>query len=315
MTDMINTQVQEQGNAHTENDMITSKYTERYTIFEDRKIKNCTKEHKIETESVVPKLGLMIVGLGGNNGSTLTAGLLAHKHNINWETKQGMNKPNFYGSFTQSATSHCGYKFDEKSGHLEDVHLPINEILPMVNPVDFVIGGWDISAHNLYDSCKRAQVMEPDLVNRLEPYLKEIVPLPAAFNGEFIAANQSDRVNNIMKGNNAEKILQIREDIRYMKTKCDKVIVLWSANTEMFLRPEIQTIEELKERIASEEQLPSSVLYCVAAIEEKILYLNGSPQNTFHPGIIQYAKENGAFIAGSDFKSGQTRFKTMMSDF
>ena len=53
----------------------------------------------------------------------------------------------------------------------------------------------------------------------------------------------------------------------------------------------------------------------MAAIEEKILYLNGSPQNTFHPGIVEYAKMHGALLAGSDFKSGQTRFKTIMSDY
>lgn len=46
-----------------------------------------------------------------------------------------------------------------------------------------------------------------------------------------------------------------------------------------------------------------------------MLYLNGSPQNTFHPAIVEYAAKKGAFIAGSDFKSGQTRFKTIMSDF
>jgi myo-inositol-1-phosphate synthase len=57
------------------------------------------------------------------------------------------------------------------------------------------------------------------------------------------------------------------------------------------------------------------VLYCVAAIEEQCLYLNGSPQNTFHPAVVEYARTNGALIAGSDFKSGQTRFKTIMSDF
>lgn len=43
--------------------------------------------------------------------------------------------------------------------------------------------------------------------------------------------------------------------------------------------------------------------------------MNGSPQNTFHPGVVAYAKEKGSFIAGSDFKSGQTRFKTIMSDY
>jgi len=55
---------------------------------------------KIETEKNVPKLGVMLVGLGGNNGSTFTAGILANKHNIQWESKMGTQSPNFYGSFT-----------------------------------------------------------------------------------------------------------------------------------------------------------------------------------------------------------------------
>jgi len=46
-----------------------------------------------------------------------------------------------------------------------------------------------------------------------------------------------------------------------------------------------------------------------------VLYLNGSPQNTFHKAIVEYAREKKSFIAGSDFKSGQTRFKTIMSDY
>merc|ERR1711957_1005701 len=100
-----------------------------------------------------------------------------------------------------------------------------------------------------------------------------------------------------------------------MKNRTEKVVLLWSANTEAFLLPEIQSIEELHQKIDNDADLPASVLYCVAAIEEKILYLNGSPQNTFHPGVVAYAKEQKAFIAGNDFKSGQTRFKTIMSDF
>jgi len=305
------------GNAQVIEDVITAKYSERFTIFDQntKSFQNMHKEHKIETSSKVPKLGVMLVGLGGNNGSTLTAGLLAHKHNVQWETKRGMNSPNFYGSFTQSATAHVGYRHDEKTGHLEDVYLPIKEILPMVNPVDFEISGWDISNMNLFDSCKRSQVLEPDLVNRLKPHLEKIVPLPSVFNNDFIAANQSDRVNNIIKGSNLEKINQVREDIKYMKSKTDKVIVLWTANTECFLKPEIETIEDLKDKIKNDFELPASVLYCIAAIEEQVLYLNGSPQNTFHPAIIEYARQNGALLAGSDFKSGQTRFKTIMSDF
>lgn len=100
-----------------------------------------------------------------------------------------------------------------------------------------------------------------------------------------------------------------------MKERVDKVIVLWTANTEMFLLPEINAMDDLMSRVEANVPLPASVIYCMAAIEEKCVYLNGSPQNTFHPAIVEYAKQNGSLIAGSDFKSGQTRFKTIMSDF
>lgn len=56
--------------------------------------------------------------------------------------------------------------------------------------------------------------------------------MPAAFSGDFIAANQADRADNVLKGTNQEIIEKIRSDIRQMKAKTDKVIVLWTANTE-----------------------------------------------------------------------------------
>lgn len=107
----------------------------------------------------------------------------------------------------------------------------------------------------------------------------------------------------------------LRKDIQDCKARNDKVIVLWTANTEMFLLPEINTMEDLENRIKTNQALPASVLYCVASILESVMYLNGSPQNTFHPAIIELAAKHGGLLAGSDFKSGQTRFKTVMSDF
>lgn len=44
-------------------------------------------------------------------------------------------------------------------------------------------------------------------------------------------------------------------------------------------------------------------------------YINGSPQNTFVPGLIELAEREGVFIAGDDFKSGQTKFKSVLVDF
>lgn len=56
------------------------------------------------TERKVPKLGLMLVGWGGNNGSTVTGAILANKHEMQWQTKEGIIKANYFGSITQSST-------------------------------------------------------------------------------------------------------------------------------------------------------------------------------------------------------------------
>lgn len=42
----------------------------------------------------------MLVGLGGNNGSTFLAGILANSKKLEWESKTGTWKANFFGSFT-----------------------------------------------------------------------------------------------------------------------------------------------------------------------------------------------------------------------
>lgn len=44
-------------------------------------------------------------------------------------------------------------------------------------------------------------------------------------------------------------------------------------------------------------------------------YINGSPQNTFVPGLLELAEEKQVFIAGDDFKSGQTKIKSVLVDF
>jgi myo-inositol-1-phosphate synthase len=102
----------------------------------------------------------------------------------------------------------------------------------MVNPVDMIVHGWDISGKNLYEACKRAHVLEPTLIEQLKEDLINITPLPATLNPEYIAANQADRADNVFMGTNQEIIDKLRKDIRNMKEKTDKVILLWCANTE-----------------------------------------------------------------------------------
>jgi myo-inositol-1-phosphate synthase len=261
------------------NTHIEVEYQNRYALYDEveQVQKPVVVEKKIKTATAVPQLGVMLVGLGGNNGSTFTAGAIANKRGLSWATKNGQQKANFHGSFTQSATTHVGFKHDKDTGKLADVWKPIKELLPMVNPVNFDICGWDISGANLYEAAQRAHVLEPTLIEQLKDDLSAIRPMKAVLNPDFIASNQADRADNVRCGSNQELIAMIRQDIQECKKRNDKVIVLWTANTEMFLLPEINTLADLENRIKTDVPLPASVLYCIACIQEQVTYLNGSP--------------------------------------
>ena len=48
-----------------------------------------SKKIEFKTETKIPKLGVMVIGWGGNNGTTVTNGILANKLSLKWETKRG----------------------------------------------------------------------------------------------------------------------------------------------------------------------------------------------------------------------------------
>ncbi|CAG8784185.1 567_t:CDS:2, partial [Acaulospora colombiana] len=92
-------------------------------------------KYQFKTELNIPKVGLMMVGWGGNNGSTLTASIMANRENITWRTKDGVKTPNYFGSVVQASTLKLGV--DPKGN---DFYIPFNQILPMVHPNDLVLG-------------------------------------------------------------------------------------------------------------------------------------------------------------------------------
>jgi myo-inositol-1-phosphate synthase len=53
-----------------------------------------------------------------------------------------------------------------------------------------------------------------------------------------------------------------------MKKRVDKVIILWTANTEMYMLPEIEDISAMKAKVERNSSMPASVIFCIAAIEE-----------------------------------------------
>lgn len=273
--------------------------------------------YHFRTKRTAQRVGLMQIGWGGNNGTTVTAGILAHRHNISWKTRTKTHFPNYNGSLTQAATLRIGF-----DTHGRDVFVPLHSVIPMAKPDDIVLGGWDISACNIADAMERATVLEPDLRAKLRSYAQCMTPLPAAFDTRFIAKNQQSRADNVIPSTNKSVQLKVlREDIRQFKqnNNVDFVVVVWTANSERYSAESVgvnDTADNLLSAIEqSHEEISPSTLYCVAAILEGCPYVNGSPQNTLVPGVIELAHRCGVAICGDDFKSGQTKIKSVLADY
>ncbi|XP_023282515.1 inositol-3-phosphate synthase 1 [Seriola lalandi dorsalis] len=273
-----------------------------------------TTEMTFCTERHVPRLGVMLVGWGGNNGTTVTAAVLANKLGLTWMTKTGEKEANYFGSFLQASTVCLGSSFEG------EVNVPFRDILPMVHPNDIVFDGWDVSAMDLGSAMERAQVLDWSLQEQLRPHMSGMKPRPSIYIPEFIAANQESRADNVLTGTLAEQVEQIRADIRdfHQSSGVDKVIVLWTANTERFcdIIPGVNdSAKNLLATIQAGAAVSPSTLFAVASILEGCAFINGSPQNTFVPGAIELAEQRGVFIGGDDFKSGQTKIKSVLVDF
>ena len=108
----------------------------------------------------------------------------------------------------------------------------------MLHPNDIVIGGWDVNESNLYEAMKRAYVFDYALQEKLKPMMSKLKPLPSIYYPDFIAANQEDRANHLIpNGTKQQDLERIRNDIQTFKktNNLEKVIVLWTANTERFV--------------------------------------------------------------------------------
>lgn len=282
-------------------------------------------DYQFKVDLKTPKTGLLLVGLGGNNGTTLVGSILANKHKISFENKEGVVKPNYYGSVTQSSTIKLGV---DKEGN--DIYAPFNSLVPFVNPNDLVVGGWDISKLKMDEAMKRAKVLDVTLQKQLYPYIENDVPMKSIYYPDFIAMNQKERADNISnvdangEVNTKQKwadVEKVRKDINDFKKKngLDKVIVLWTANTERYsevITGVNDTSENLLKAIKNNhDEVSPSTVFAVACILERVPYINGSPQNTFVPGAIELAEQYKSFIGGDDFKSGQTKIKSVLAQF
>ncbi|SOS77048.1 inositol-3-phosphate synthase [Plasmodium sp. gorilla clade G1] len=275
--------------------------------------------YEILVEKVKEKrLGVLLVGIGGNNATTMLGGICANAKDLSYMNKCDLKRSNYLGSVFLSSNIRLGYNEKDK----EHAYAPIYKLIDIYNPENIVYGGWDINNMNLKDCLVRNKVFDNEVIEKIKDDL-DYVPLKSVyFKGNFIAGNQQRRVNNILYGKNKLEILeQVREQIRNFKKQnnLNELIVLWSGNTEKNI-PHIPGVNDTFLNILhackkNHESVSPSVIYALAAILENSPFINSSPQNTLVSAVVQLAQQKGIFIIGNDLKTGQTKIKNFLLDF
>lgn len=120
---------------------------------------------------------------------------------------------------------------------------------------------------SLADAMDRTAVLEPSLKVQVGKEMTHMTPLPSIYYPDFIALNQEDRADNIRLVSRAcsAHVETLRMDMREFKraNRLDKVIILWTANTEGYaqLLPGINdTADNLLKAIESAHEEIKSAL-------------------------------------------------------
>ncbi|MEO8194452.1 MAG: inositol-3-phosphate synthase [Gemmatimonadales bacterium] len=245
------------------------------------------------------KLGILTPGLGAV-ATTFMAGVES--------VRRGHSKP--IGSLTQMATIRLGKRTDNRSPLIRD-------FVPLAGLDDIVFGAWDPIPDDGYTAAKKAGVLDEKDLERVGDFMKSIKPMPAVFDNHYVT-----RINgsNVKKGKTKRELAeQLRQDIRDFKSNngLDRVVIVWCASTEIFIRPGPQhaTLAAFEKAMdENDEVIAPSMLYAYAAIMEGVPFCNGAPNLCVDvPALLQLAIDRGVPISGKDFKTGQTWMKTVIA--
>jgi myo-inositol-1-phosphate synthase len=246
------------------------------------------------------KLGVLCVGLGA-----VTTTFMAGVENV----RQGRSKP--IGSLTQMGTIRLGKRTEMRTPLIKDfVSLAALE--------DLVFGAWDPIPDDAYESALKCGVLDKhEHVEPIAKFLKGIKPMPAVFDQFYVKRLVG---TNVKKEKTKRELAEaLRKDIRDFKAanKCDRLVMVWCASTEVFIAPgpTHQTMATFEKAMdANDPSIAPSMLYAYAAIMEGVPYANGAPNLSCDvPALEALAREKGVPIGGKDFKTGQTMLKTVLA--
>ena len=244
------------------------------------------------------RLGILLQGMGAV-ASTVVAGVLA--------IRQGLGEP--VGSLTQMSHIRLGKRTENRNPK-------INEFVPLANIEGIVFGGWDIFGGDLFEACTEAEVLEPTLLAKLESALREIKPMPGAFDPNYVK-----RLNgtHIKPGTRRDWANALRQDIRDFKAKnnLDRVVLVNCSSTEVYIEPGPvhQSLEAFERGLdENDSTISPAMVYAYSALMEGVPYANGTPSLAADiPALLALADQKSVPVAGKDFKTGQTMLKTVLS--
>ncbi len=245
------------------------------------------------------KLGIMMPGLGAV-ATTFIAGVYA--------IRKGIAKP--IGSLTQMGTVRLGKRTDKRVPLIKD-------FIELAGLDDLVFGGWDIFEDNVYLAARKAGVLNKDLLDDVRFDIEDIKPWKAVFDQNYVKKLSGDNVKQAPT--KYDLALMLMEDIQNFKEtqKLDRMVMIWCASTEVFLKPDAvhQTLEAFEQALKDNHPaIAPSMIYAYAAIASGVPFANGAPNLTVDiPALIEFAREKSVPIAGKDFKTGQTLMKTILA--
>lgn len=261
------------------------------------------------------KTAVLFVGFSGNNATTFLSAMIAKKLRCKWETKDSSKLTlEMLGSISEYGR----FSGDLDTGSSEPIYY--SDMFDMLNVDDMEISGWDIDDTDAYTSVKRNKVIDPGLREKISSHLQCYVPMQGIYYSGWIANNQDIRLKQPHNFNESKKqkdMEYIRECIRSFKKKYEKVIVLLSISTERNPKStNFDTAEDIIKALEnSDPEISPSMIYLIASVLEGCIFVNCCPQNLYFPGIYDLAERNNAYLLGNDLKTGQTRIKSVFTDF
>jgi myo-inositol-1-phosphate synthase len=247
----------------------------------------------------VGKLGILLVGMGAVSTTTI-AGVFA--------IRKGLAKP--IGSLTQMGAIRLGKRTEGRSPLIRD-------FVPLASLDDVIFGGWDIFEDNAYQAAKTAGVLDKDLLEAIRPELEAIKPMPAVFDQRYVKRLHGP---NVKTGKNKKDLAeQLIADMRRFKAdnNCDRLVMIWCGSTEVYMTetPAHVSMAAFEKALeASDDSIPSSMIYAYAAIREGIPYANAAPNLSADvPALLELADQTASPVAGKDLKTGQTWMKTLVA--